>query len=137
MVNANKAEVWVARYSDKVRYPEYTVPKTSKVYSGNPNERYIEAVSGERFFVVVRLLHEFNFKGAPKVCVVYTVDKGAGYCGYLSKRKPPHATPTDRSHREDTLKVVNRFIDGQWIYCGLAFGDLESGMYPTTGYHSS
>lgn len=68
--------------------------------------------------------------GSPKVLVEYHVDQGNSLCGILSKNKSPTASAPDRSHRENGITWVRRFINGQYMDCGLAFGELKSGSYP-------
>ena len=125
----DKVEVYLERYSDSVRYTEYTAPPGTPKYTGDPNERYIEATTDERFRIVVRLLRGFKFMGSPKVRIEFYVDQGGCIWDTLSKNKSQFASPSDRSHRETNLDMVEQFIDGQHMDCGLTFGELRPGSY--------
>lgn len=50
---ADKVEVYLERYSDGVRYNEFTASAGTPKYTGDPNEKYIEATTDERFRIVV------------------------------------------------------------------------------------
>lgn len=129
---ADKVEVYLERYSDGARYQEFTAPPGTPKYTGDPNEKYIEATTNERFRVVVKLLRGFDFMGSPKVRVEYFVDQGGFIWETLSKSKRQSASPSDRSHWEASLCVIERFIDGQYMDCGLTFGELKTGSWPAT-----
>jgi hypothetical protein len=126
---ADRVEVYLERYSDGVRYNEYTAPPGTMNYTGDPNEKYTEATTDERFRIVVKLLRGFKFMGSPKVRVEFYVDQGGAIWDTLSKNKSPFASQSDRSHRETSLDVVEQFIDGQHMDCGLTFGELKTGSY--------
>lgn len=128
MVEADNVEVYLVRHSDGARYPEYIAPPGTAKYTGNPKERYIEAKTDERFKVVLKLKRGFNFMGHPKVRARYHVERGSGWRQTLSKRRSEGVPSTDRSHREKELSAVRQFIDGQYMDCGLTFGELKSGV---------
>ena len=71
-------------------------------YTGDPNEKYIEAATDERFRIVVKLRRSFDVMGSPKVRVEYYVDQGNFIWHTLSKNNSQSASPSDRSHREGT-----------------------------------
>lgn len=126
---AEKVEVYLERHSDGVHYTEFTAPPGTPKYTGDPNEKYIEATTDERFRIVVKLRRGFDFMGSPKVRVEYFVDQGNFFISTLSKNKSQSASPSDRSHRETGVSVIRQFIDGRYMDCGLTFGELKSGSY--------
>jgi hypothetical protein len=126
---ADKVEVYLERCSDGVRYNEFTAPPGTPKYSGDPNEKYIEATTDERFRIVVKLRRGFDFMSSPKVRVEYYVDQGNFMWDTLSKNKSQSASSSDLSHREARVDWVRRFIDGEYMDCGLTFGELKSGSY--------
>jgi hypothetical protein len=126
---ADKVEVYLERHSDGGRYNEFTAPPGTLKYTGDPNEKYIQATTDERFRIVVKLLRGFKFMGSPKVRVEFYVDQGGAIWDTLSKNKSPFASPSDRSHREVSLDMIQQFIDGQHMDCGLTFGELKPGLY--------
>jgi hypothetical protein len=132
MADSDKVEVYLARYSDGVRLNEFTAPPGTPKHTGDPNESYVEATTGERFQIVVKLLPGFKFLGSPKVRVDFYVDQGGHVWGTLSKKKDRFASPSDMSHREYILDDIQQFIDGQHMDCGLTFGELTPGLYPST-----
>jgi len=125
MVEAEKVSVRIVRDTDDVPYTEYAPPNTST--SGDPNERYIEVSTNERYRIEVKLLRGFKFLGHPKARVTYILDNNA-YSSTLSQSKPPETSRTVLSHREHKLFAVIRVINGQKIKCGLTFGQIESGL---------
>lgn len=126
---ADKVEVYLERYSDGVRYNEFIAPSGTPKYTGDPNEKYIEATTNERFRIVVKLLRSFNFMGSPKVRVTYSLDQGNSSSRTLSKNKSQSASASDRSHRETGLRKRRQFIGGKCMDCGLTFGELKPGSY--------
>lgn len=125
--------MYLERYSDGARYNEFTAPPGTPNYTGDPNEKYIEATTVERLQIVVKLLRGFDFMGSPRVRVNYHVDQGKPAVHTLSKNKGQSASPPDRSHRERSLGVIRKFIEGQYMTCGLTFGELKSGLYLPIG----
>jgi hypothetical protein len=125
---ADKAEVYLARYSDGVRYDGFTASPETRYYTGDRNEKYLQATTDERFQIVVKLLLGFRFMGSPKVRVEYHVDQGDFIWDTLSKKKDQWASPSDRRHRETVLDEIEQFIDGQHMDCGLTFGELTPGL---------
>lgn len=65
MVVSNNVEAYLARYSDGEPYTEYAVPATARNYTASPNERYIEAVTDERFEINVALMPGVDFMKSP------------------------------------------------------------------------
>lgn len=68
--------------------------------------------------------------GSPKVRVEYFVDQGNSLWESLPKSKRQSASPSDRSHRECSLEEIEQFINGQYMDCGLTFGELKTGSCP-------
>jgi hypothetical protein len=130
MVQADGVEVYLERYDDGFRYNEHTPPPGTKKHTGNPNEKYVEVNTDERFRICVKLLSGFNFMNYPSVRVSYYVDRdGCTRLISLSKRRPEGLDPTSRWHREDHFDEVERFIGGQYMHCGFTFGELKLGMF--------
>lgn len=129
MLSADMVEINLVRHEDGTCYKEHTVPPGTPKYTGNPYERYVEVGTNERFEIRVNLLPGFKFLGHPKVRVEFHVDRGHHFRQTLSKGRPRDSLSPDMSHREAKLKRVRRFIDGEWMSCGLIFGSLESGLY--------
>lgn len=127
---ADKIEVYLERCSDGARYNEFTALPGTPKYTGDPNEKYIEATTDERFRIVVKLRRGFDFMGSPMVRVEYFVDQGNFIWETLSRYKSPFALPSDQSHRDASLEMIQQFIDGQYMDCGLTFGELKTGWYP-------
>lgn len=114
-MKAGAAQVYLARYMDYVPYTEYAAPKDSLRSSPHPHECYIEAVTDERFTIVVKLLRGFDFMGCPSVDVEHRVEKsGPSFHYTLFRRKPgsrlrktairipfERAPPITRNRRED------------------------------------
>lgn len=120
MVVSNNVEAYLARYSDGEPYTEYAVPATARNYTANPNERYIEAVTDERFEINVALMPGFDFMNSPQLRITYWLDKETFYLSYeISKKIRPH---------QDRVARVTRVIDGQRMTCALTFGELASGI---------
>lgn len=128
MVVAENVEVYLARHSDGACYTEYAPPFTSPSSNGAANEVYVEAVANERFTIHVKLLPAFKFLKHPKVRVRYLLDKGGSLRRDHSRRKHPHAQQGSQSHREAEVSFRKCFLDGQWMICGLTFGELAPGM---------
>ena len=74
MVVVNGIDAFVRRKEDGKRYDEYTIPLDSPKYTGEPNEVYIKAVTGESFEIVVQLTANFDFQGCGAVQVACTID---------------------------------------------------------------
>jgi ribosome maturation factor RimP len=74
MVRSEGVEVFLHRHEDHQRYTGLNVPLDLPLWPGKPNEAYIEAVSGERFEIVVRVTKEFDSDGCPYVLINYGID---------------------------------------------------------------
>jgi hypothetical protein len=95
MGQADKVEVYLERYDDGFRYNEHTPPPGTKKHTGNPNEKYVEVNTDERFRICVKLLSGFKFMKYPCVRVSYYVDRdGCTRLISLSKTRPEGLDPT-------------------------------------------
>lgn len=128
MVQDQGIDVYLAPYSDtSKRYPEHAVPTTSRAFSGNPNEVYIEAVDGERFVIVVDLLDDFDAKGSERLKINYNID-GVGYSGTSNYSKLAKGTRKQaRLQRRQIADSEVKKVDGRWVKCGYTFAQLKMG----------
>lgn len=132
MVQDQGIEVYLAPYNDiSRRYPEHAIPTTSPAFTGKPNEVYIEAVDGERFMIVVKVLEEFDTKGGNGF-LLGRITSGEWQ---FSPNCPPvlsevprktHIFPLHTSISSETKK-----IDGRWVGSGFRFAQLKMGMIST------
>jgi len=67
MVKSQGVEVYLVRYEDNHRYPEYECPSPYEEAQHTPNEVYVEAITGERYAIAFVLTRDFNFRGSPEV----------------------------------------------------------------------
>ncbi|KAI7385187.1 hypothetical protein KC336_g18024 [Hortaea werneckii] len=112
-------EVFVRPYDSDTGYREYRAPRSFPLYTGQKNERYIEAVSNEQFEVVVILSSTFDFKKYTQARVSLEVDGGSISC-FSILVKP------ERSEAIDTrLGISVRCEDGKWECVGFCFRELE------------
>lgn len=54
-------EAFVATFGSDEQYDEHLAPRNSPLYNGKPNERFIQAITNERFQVRVRIPEGFKF----------------------------------------------------------------------------
>lgn len=115
----------VLRYGIDRPYQEYEPKQKSSETCQNEKEAYIEAVTNERFCVVVELTEKFNFNSSPDVKISCWIDGGDGYANYVSKED--HCKNIQGSKKR--FDSIKRLIDGKWIECGMTFGELQLGTY--------
>ncbi|KAI7157842.1 hypothetical protein KC349_g5311 [Hortaea werneckii] len=112
-------EVFVRLYGSDTAYREYQAPKSSPFYTGHENERYIEAVSGERFEVFVKLDKSFDFKNYTQARADLNIDGGSIDC-YEILAKPKRRTELI------TLLHNSLSCDGdEWKCVGFCFRELS------------
>ncbi|KAI6889355.1 hypothetical protein KC360_g4443 [Hortaea werneckii] len=81
-------EVYIRPYDSDTAHREYEAPRSSPLYTGQKNERYIEAVNDERFEMFARLDPAFDFKKYAEVNICMTIDGGGISCNsFLAKPK--------------------------------------------------
>lgn len=133
MVQANGVEVYLQRHSPPVRYEEHATPSKAMLSTRSANEKYIEAVTDERFCLVVKLLPDFDWMHQSQTMV--KIDLGPQSFGTFIFRRYPKKSDKPEDHvsppRSAVFDVSRRFINGQEMNCALTFGKLESG----TSYH--
>lgn len=129
MVQFKHVKVTVIRYDDKKPYHEYRIAQNATMRARNTKEAYVEAVSGERFAVVVEVLPAFDFKSAPFVRIKVAID------GLNSKHLYIRQADVNGTHDSATSKKecrvqedCTREIDGRWMRCGLVFAELQLGI---------
>lgn len=120
MVYSDGIEVWIERYADGMKYQEHIVPPESALFTGDANERYIEAVTDERFVVCARVMEDFDFKGAPAVRLILDLDRGSIRVCHTFERDAQGS----RTHRFETKEF---FHEGEWKCCGYTFGGIALG----------
>jgi hypothetical protein len=129
MVQHQGIDVYLAPFGNiGGRYQEHTAPVGSPVYTGNPNDVWIEAVDGERFVIVVDLLNGFDPKGSKAIrtrCKVH----GVSHESYHSYLRVNDGVPQGVGIQGHIARETEaRKIDGRWVRCGYAFARLEIGM---------
>lgn len=62
-------------------------PRSSPLYTGHENERYIEAINDERFVVAVRLDPAFDFKKYTQARAYLDIDEGSPNCDDITQAR--------------------------------------------------
>lgn len=121
-------EVYVKPNHTNTAYREYEAPRSSPLYTGYGNERYIEAVSGERFAVFVKLDQSFDFKNYTQARVSIAIDGASIGCeDFLAKPKA----------RQEVIKVFENSLtccDGRWECVGFQFQELRARTYSSSNF---
>lgn len=121
---ASAIEVYIRPYREdivdsKEQYAEYEAPRGTPFYTGNPRERYIEAVTDERYEIVTILHPTFVFKGNQCVKIQQSLDDSLYASCYLKAQdKRPKTAMTDIANEVPAL------IDGKWQSVGFSFGSV-------------
>lgn len=98
---ANAVEVLVKPYGSADAYHEYKASTASKLYPGDRNECYVEAITNERFVVEIILHPLFRWKGSPDVRALVEIDGGTfSTYGWFDSLKAATATTAKGSHRQ-------------------------------------
>ncbi|GAB7326991.1 hypothetical protein MBLNU13_g10939t3 [Cladosporium sp. NU13] len=126
MVQDQGIDVYLPPYNDdNKRFPEHKIPTTSPAFTGKLNEVYIEAVGGERFTIVVKVLEDFDTKG------------GKGFLfGFITGGKwhfsrHCHPVPTEVPCKTRTFPYCGsvssetKKIDERWVESGFRFARLK------------
>ena len=74
--SASGLHVYLQPHGTDLQYTEHEAPRGSPIYTGNARERCIEAITGQRFVMVVELPPEFSFKGSSHIQMTYDVGDG-------------------------------------------------------------
>lgn len=125
MVKSQGVEVYIRRFDDKQRYQEYDAPKASEDASQQSAEAYVEAVTGERFAVVIVITPEFDFKGSPDVRMSWSLDKSSQNLDYSAMRV--QSAISAQGSCKVVRKTTHAFVNGQWQSCRLSYTDLQLG----------
>ncbi|GAB1737987.1 hypothetical protein NU219Hw_g2499t1 [Hortaea werneckii] len=113
-------EVFVRPYDSDTGYREYRAPRSSPLYTGRKNERYIEAVNDERFEVVVKLDSTFEFRKYTEAMASLKLDGGSISCfDTLAK-------PKQRAKVCTLLDNSATCEDGKWECVGFYFRELKA-----------
>ncbi|KAI7713798.1 hypothetical protein KC322_g3393 [Hortaea werneckii] len=83
-------EAFIRPLDSNIRYRELKAPPSSPMYTGNPNECYIQAVDGEQFVMVVNLGENFDSQGYDAVRVDIKIDGRLLLC--YSFNAPPRGS---------------------------------------------
>lgn len=110
----------IRRFEDNEPYSEHQRAQDGSTSDSMRKEVYVEAVSGERFYVLIEL-SKFPLEFAPDLQTACRVDDNidtnfyrfrfGGKCQVMFKSK-------------------KRFIDGKWKRCALLFKGTDIGMFP-------
>lgn len=123
---ASGVEAYVAPYHPEDAlwpYQEYLVPRHSPCFTGEANERYIEAVTDERFQMEVSIPSGFDFKDATHLQITYNIDRGVfKLAEHLQKPVAPNTS------LQDSAASYVRRVDGKAVATGFKFGKLNFGM---------
>lgn len=116
-------EVFVRPYDSDTAYREYRAPRSSPLYTGQKNERYIEAVNDERFEVVVKLEPAFDFKMYTGVKVCTNIDGGGISCHTIL------ANPKRKVESRIVLRECFSYEGHEWQCVGFCFREAKACMY--------
>ncbi|KAI7273568.1 hypothetical protein KC335_g3221 [Hortaea werneckii] len=112
-------EVYTRPCGGDTGYREYRAPRSSPLYTGEKNERFIEAVNDERFEVVVKLDPAFDFKKYTQVRAYLDIDGGTIGCFDTLVK------PEQRAEISTLLASSMSCEDGEWECVGFSFQELE------------
>ena len=120
----SQIEVYISPFDDvDNKYWEFKAPPNLSSPNISQNERYIGAVTGERFAITVILHPDFDFKGHSHVKVKTEIDGGSlFYSDCLKKQRGK-----GRTYRLDSSSMTywqNRELKAD----GFVFGALQSGI---------
>jgi hypothetical protein len=130
MVQHKGVKVTIVRHHDKQPYTEYKPDKKAAVGHRKTKTTYIEAVSSERFAVVVEILPGFNFKSSRQLQVTAAIDECVESSWTIDAKDVK--SPAGAESLEDRQVIWDseeRLIDGKWKSYGLSFSPLKIGMY--------
>lgn len=88
----------IKRHDDDEPYREYKIPNSPR--SGRGKEVYIEAVSGERFYVLVEVATKFDFKSSKDVQIEFEVDNEEKEAWCVAKATLRQANHFQRSEND-------------------------------------
>lgn len=126
MVLLEGIKVTVHRHKDDKPYHEYV----QRYGATGGHEVYIEAISGESFYFVFEIDASFNFRGYPTIRIGCSIDEGPWDVAYMHARNMNRASNgIVLGKQRYTWTSTKRFIDCEWMRCGLAFAELPFGMY--------
>lgn len=120
------------RFDDDERYSEHKCAKGTAADPRKGKEIFVEATSGERFYVTVEITPKFNFKSSTHVEIAFSVDGCEKEYDYMSTEDVIESKRRGAiARRQCELTTVCRMIDNKWSSCGLVFADLKLGIcYP-------
>lgn len=130
MVQHEGIEVHIVRVEDDHRYEEHERPSLHP--GSKANRIFIEAVTGERFAIVVECLPSFDWKRTSDLRIQFWIDNRDFYMAeFLTKREVNHRNFLMR-RRQVRQENETWLVDGKWTSCGLAFADVKVGKLPET-----
>lgn len=116
-------EAYVQKYQANDHYKEYKASSESPFYTGNSNECYIEAITGERFQIGV-VVPKFNFKGYSHIEVTWDIDGGSVDCSSHFEKPRKRNVVLEPMFDEYIGKVA-----GETRSIGLSFGEVQRSKY--------
>ena len=129
MVQHKGVKVTIVRHHDKQPYTEYKPDKKAAVGHRRNKTTYIEAVSGERFAVVVEILPGFNFKASRQLQVTAAIDECVESSWTIDAKDVNDSTAAASvENRQVVWDSEERLINGKWRSYGLTFAPLKIGM---------
>jgi len=130
MVQHKGVKVTIVRHHDKQPYNEYKPKKTAAVGHRKVKTTYIEAVSGERFAVLVEILPGFNFRSSKHLQITAAIDECVESSWTIDAKDLKGSTAAaSLEDRRVVWDSEERLIDGKWNSYGLTFAPLKIGIY--------
>jgi hypothetical protein len=126
MVRYKGIKATILRYDDKQPYREYPQAQKYYGYRRRCKEVYIEAVSEERFTVVVEIMPGFDFMSSTHVKIKLSVDnrwKAHWSIAATDVTKSKSAAATD--DRQIVWDQDERLVNDKRMSCGMTFTRLQ------------
>ena len=138
MVQHKGVKVTIVRHHDKQPYNEYRPKKNANAGHRKAKTTYIEAVSGERFAVIVEVQPGFNFRSSSHLQITVSIDEFVE-SSWLIDAKDVNGSTAAASveDRQVVWDSEERLIDGKWSSYGLTFTPLKIGMHASNVQMSS
>lgn len=125
MVQREGIEVYIVRVEDNVRHEEHERPNGRR--GPKFNHIFIEAVTGERFAIVVECLPSFDWKNAADLRIQFWIDNRNFYMAeFLTRREVNNRDPS-KHRRQVRHESETWLVEGKWTNCGLVFADVQIG----------
>lgn len=110
--------------NDPHPYYEYLTPRCSPLFTGNANERYVEAITDERFELGVKVAATFDFKKYTHLEITYSIDGGANrMTGHMEN--PKGALTELHDAVASSISQVGERLEET----GFCFGEVKASEY--------